>query len=87
MPAEIPEDRALLKKRAGHHCRKNAGERAMRCIAGCVCPDDGSITACSPEDVLAPEYARRGWQWYNPSASEAEPEPASPPTLLNKRTA
>ncbi|HDX2819511.1 TPA: conjugal transfer protein TraF, partial [Escherichia coli] len=57
----------------------------MRCIAGALALMMAASLHAAPEDVLAPEYAREeGWQWYNPNAEEAEPEPASPPTLRER---
>lgn len=45
----------------------------MRCIAGALALMMAASLHAAPEDVLAPEYAREeGWQWYNPSAEEAE---------------
>ncbi|ECH0416325.1 type-F conjugative transfer system pilin assembly protein TraF, partial [Salmonella enterica] len=57
----------------------------MRCIAGALALMMAASLHAAPEDVLAPNYAREeGWQWYNPNAEEAEPEPASPPTLRER---
>ncbi|MFL9148401.1 type-F conjugative transfer system pilin assembly protein TraF [Escherichia coli] len=59
----------------------------MRGIAGAIVLLFATSLQASPEEVLVPEYAREeGWQWYNPNAEEAEPEPAparqEPPASL-----
>ena len=49
----------------------------MRGIAGALVLLFATSLQAAPEEVLVPEYAREeGWQWYNPNAEEAEPEPA-----------
>lgn len=63
----------------------------MRCIAGALALMMAASLHAAPEDVLAPEYAREeGWQWYNPSAEEAEttvPELKAAKDFLQKMAA